>query len=433
MALQIALNQGIPDNSLNVPGKGGKVYFVITGLPEEGDRGFDIITSGTPAYTSQQVGRPVGFWIELGPNTSTSSRNLTVSVKSKQTGEVSNSMTIVQGTRTNLFIPAWKDEIYEFSSNPATFQILDGLGNTLYTGRAVARPGENNPKVNVSAIFRNYMTDTFLDFSKEATFVSSEEDRKFSLQISQSEVVDYWVHQDWSYDPSIVYDRRASDGFILSRPINGHFDPRMCFLFSVYQNGPHPQYWNAAKIGEGGRVIEEYSPSTEYTTSTFIVHGVESNVKEFYFENPENTYDKVSYDKLVCGKGYALYYRNRLGGFDSFLIEGNTMKTDSYDRGSYLDVYNNNNPTDFGKISYHKDIKTTWTLYTGWLNDEEAENLSFNLLPSPQVYLHDLEKDTIKAVNITNSSVDYKTMRNQGYKIVQYQIDIEESQTQLFY
>ena len=61
-----------------------------------------------------------------------------------------------------------------------------------------------------------------------------------------------------------------------------------------------------------------------------------------------------------------------------------------------------------------------------WLSDEESERLAKHLLSSPDVYLHDFKNDRIIPVNITDSSYKIKTYQNNGKKMVNYTINLEE-------
>ena len=152
-----------------------------------------------------------------------------------------------------------------------------------------------------------------------------------------------------------------------------------------------------------------------------------------------------SYDMDHCGPG-AFIYRNRFGGWDSFLIEGNIIKTDNYTKlnyrrkGEYNQGYSINTLKYIDeKVTDSVNIDTTYQAYTGWLSDEEAERLVFHLLSSPIVYFQNLHKENqvfdtdplldLIPIRITTSSADYKKFRN-GKKLVNYLITFEKSNTE---
>lgn len=150
-----------------------------------------------------------------------------------------------------------------------------------------------------------------------------------------------------------------------------------------------------------------------------------------------------SYDMTHCGPG-AFIYRNRFGGWDSFLIEGNVMKTDNYTKQNWRrkGFYNNGINENLGygpkeKITDSVDINTTYEAYTGWLTDEESARLVYHLLSSPTVYYQILDPEEINTdeqlniipVRLTASSAEYKKFRN-GKRLVNYLITFEKGNTE---
>ena len=133
------------------------------------------------------------------------------------------------------------------------------------------------------------------------------------------------------------------------------------------------------------------------------------------------------YKVLYCGDG-ALYYLNSRGGYDAFLIEGQCVRTDKFTQKDVYKAYDNSQVNDFGRSRFLTQIMPTWKLTTGWLTDEQSKILAENLLPSTQVWFHNLKDDTIHPVVITDTSVKYKTYENEGNKLVAYDINIEYSQ-----
>lgn len=135
---------------------------------------------------------------------------------------------------------------------------------------------------------------------------------------------------------------------------------------------------------------------------------------------------KTIYDVNHCGD-VALYYLNAAGGWDAFLIQGKALRTDKFTQGDYYKSFDNTT-IEFGKKRWLNEIRPSWELHTSYLTDEQAERLVRNLLPSTQVYLHDLVNDIYYPVNITDTQAEYKTYANQGNKLVAYTIKVEASQ-----
>ena len=175
-------------------------------------------------------------------------------------------------------------------------------------------------------------------------------------------------------------------------------------------------------------------PSTPFVMRTDIFY----DTKKLEYKQDDEVI--FSYDMDHCGLG-AFIYRNRFGGWDSFLIEGNIIKTDNYTKLNYRTKGEYNQMYDFRNSKYmdekHTDnvsINTTYEAYTGWLSDEEAERLVFHLLSSPIVYFQDLNKEnqlydtdqsTLIPIRLTASSAEYKKFRN-GRRLVNYSMKFEK-------
>lgn len=272
-----------------------------------------------------------------------------------------------------IYAPIWKDIYYVSSAETLDYSIAVG-DDVIYAGKAYIAPDADILSINISKICQDYLSNTLPDFRtlSAGTFVDTEAYKTFSLYSGETKVNDYNYLYCWDYETD--FDGTAVS---LSHPINGHYGPDMK-VFSTR--------W------ESGSVITEMTEAT----SGF------------------------------CGSA-ALYYKNRSGGWDSFLIEGSIKRTDNYERYIYNKSFNNNT-LDFEEAAYHNQITTKWVLHTGYLSDAESETLAFHLLSSNAVYFHNFQDNTIVPCNISDSSVTYKTFKNEGRKLVRYDITISESQ-----
>ena len=123
---------------------------------------------------------------------------------------------------------------------------------------------------------------------------------------------------------------------------------------------------------------------------------------------------------------YCLFYLNEVGGWDYMLFAGRELQTDKLSRLSYKKNYVSQS-TDFHKVDYLTTIDETWSLNTSWLSDTQSSKMG-SLLASNRLYLQDLNKQTITPVNITNSSFEHKTYKNQGRKAYAYTVEVSASQ-----
>lgn len=277
--------------------------------------------------------------------------------------------------------PIWQDIYY----TSTTFTVLNYAvqivgANTIYTGRAYQRPGGNGISINISKICQDYIKDSFreVDFRTLTgqTYLHPNSYVEFNLiNLANGNVLaTYGFVYDWSYESWDGNNRTVS------LPINGH---NMTGMYSF--------------------------------NSTFsgAVSGITTQISNVATGNS-------------CGE-IALYYKNRKGGWDSFLIEGTWTKKDEYTKYTYNRSFNNNT-LEFENGTYHSQIITSYQLNTGWLNDQQSDNLAFNLLSSNEVYLHNLCEDKVYPVVIKDNTATYKTYKNNSRKLVNYQINVEESQ-----
>ena len=238
----------------------------------------------------------------------------------------------------------------------------------------------------------------------------------------------YW--NDWSrFEKKYDYTRSLND------PINGKGCNNMIIPFCVYYDDEATfTIVDTAKNGN----INTYTLSSP--SSPFVMrYNSYYDIKKVEYKQDDDVL--FSYDMNHCGPG-AFIYRNRFGGWDSFLIEGNISKTDNYTKQNYRIKGEYNQEYVINTLKYIDekrtdsiDIDTTYEASTGWLTDEESERLVFHLLSSPIVYFQNLHKENqlydtdsnldIIPVRITASSSEYKKFRN-GRRLVNYLITFEK-------
>ena len=296
-------------------------------------------------------------------------------------------------------VPIWKDTYYNVpsSASPYTYSVRLKTGRqiiingtttdevvTVFNGKAYVRPGDEFIRINLNHIAQNYLSSDLpdlRDITATTQYTNTEACREFYICDEDGDTAaTYNFLLDYSYE-----DINLSTNQNLSEPINGHGTPGMLFLSTAF------------------------SASSLSVVTTLRVNA------------------GSSYDTTHCGE-YALYYLNCHGGWDSYLIEANVLKTDNYTPYQMNKSYDNTT-LDFAKKTYNNQITTSFQMYTGWLKDEEADRLVRNLLSSTKVYVHDLVNNKIYPALIKDNFGTYKTFKNQGHKRVNYQLNIEASQT----
>ena len=280
-----------------------------------------------------------------------------------------------------IYAPIYQDTIYSFEGESVNYQIvLDG--SVIFQGRAYAAPGEDTIKININRICENYLSNYDIEPILNGTAVTAPAPyacRTFSLLNDSGITLETYTFL-YNYDYGGPFN---TEGMALSDPINGKSGVNMV---------PVRTYFNG--------------------------------------ESVSNMLDGSFYPENVCGAEYALYYLNAMGGWDAFVIEGTSTRTDKIARHQYNKSFNNQT-IEYEKNTYISEITSSWKLNTGILDDEQARKMCWHLLSSNRVYLHDLIANKIYPVVITNAQNIFYTYRNNDHLPIQYEINLTESQTKL--
>ena len=285
-------------------------------------------------------------------------------------------------------------------------------------------------------ILTQYVQPQPLDYLTDNT-VRTDFDMCKTFYVTSSIDNDNWysegsikIYYDWSYDYNSLSPNIHP--VILTSMTSHVVDPRQYFFLS---SCAYDEY-NNLYILRQGTIIQWYDPvrdTYKHGEISLAAKGFKDGdylvVMHIYYTGTSYYYFPV---KTTC-HNYCLYYMNERGGYDTFLIDGKETQRDKMTPNTYKKNYNYTLPqntninVDPGTIVYRKDIKESWELNTGWLNEDNAERAT-SLLHSTRVYLHDFNKDTVTPVVITNSTADHKTYKNQNRRLIQYVINVESAQ-----
>ena len=278
-----------------------------------------------------------------------------------------------------IYAPIWKDTFFTATTASVNYKITDANGNVLFLGKAVKFPGAATLEINVNQICKNYMNNDLPDFrgvSTSTSYTNSNACKVFKIFTGDSSTAaeSYTFLWDWSYV------NWTGSNKSMSSPINGHNNGTMLTFSS------------------------QVSSSSVTNRISFTNNG-------------------------YCGD-WALYYQNKLGGWDSFLIEGNVKRTDTITQHKFSKSVKNTS-IDFEDTVYTDDIERRWQMYTGWMSDAEAARFAEHLLQSTRVYAHNFSTNEIIPVVIVDSTAEHKTFRNQGHKKFNYVLNVKASQTNI--
>ena len=323
----------------------------------------------------------------------------------------------------------WRDEVTTLNrSTNMSYTLTDETNKRLYKGSAASINGRielNIPRI-VDGVFEHPQFDHNSDgdwYDTGLTHIIS-----FRIENSTNPYSVIPLIYDWRYDSgNYIYSKDT----VLNTPINNHSAHWMYQPLSIYNDSNATYLAVAYKGNEEIATYDHGKP--EFQTAelmSFFDNDISQADRIVIYAN-DREHPVIEYDLTHCGD-WALYYLNKMGGHDAFMIEGNVRVVDNIDRDQYTQNAKNTNPSSFAKTTIQSRISTTYELSTGWLTDEESEILASQLMSSPQVFLHNRTSLYIPtAVNITDTSVEHKKFRN-GKQLNRYTITVEESQTKLF-
>ena len=421
-------------------GEGGSIRVSFTNRPE-GGIGYEIIYTDGSDWLSVT---------DLGPDkdvtaTKNSGIRRRASIKFYDVNDSKNYVIVpvIQGNIDG-YDSIWMDELYYPENRDENgyynYRVVNQKNNAeLFTGVSVipAGYGENIGGIDTPRLVDGYISSNL--YTNGSSYWSDMKNSYITVDIyNMTEngypgVLDatFKYFNDWSrFEKRYDYTRSLND------PINGKGCEDMIIPFCVYYDDEAT--FSIVDTEKNGNVntYTLSAPSTPFAMRTDRFYDTK---KVEYKQDDEVIF---SYDMDHCGPG-AFIYRNRFGGWDSFLIEGNIIKTDNYTKlnyrtkGEYNQSFNFVNSNSQYKLEKHTDnvsIDTTYEAYTGWLSDEEAERLVFHLLSSPMVFFQDLHRENKlypiddfvnMPIRITASSAEYKKFRN-GKKMVNYLITFEK-------
>lgn len=326
----------------------------------------------------------------------------------------------------------WKDLFISLTGDTADFEILKS-GEVIFRGRARRAPDEEEIKVHVNGACAGYIDSNIEGIEDVLTHTGvTKADMNayavFNIRCGDT-ATGFSFHNDWSYDrkrPDIS-PQSAPDQFgkadvkgCISDPISFNAAPGQILTYSYIntrraavsvkyrEENSHQTLTNAISISKDSAATMLWIPDVGYPTVKFNI-------------------DQHIYKINKCGNRYAVIYQNSYGGWDSFLLEGNCYRQGKTTTHSYEKAIDNNIETQRAVTNYTNEIDHTWTCNTGWLTDEQSLKLAKHLLPSTNIYLQDIDEQTLTPVNITSSTYKYKTYQNEGRKIVTYQFTLTES------
>lgn len=353
---------------------------------------------------------------------------------------------ILPKRRIMAIVPIWKDyfvTLGKYDVIPFRIRVNDLQGDIIYTGKSHIKPGETDNTIRINDICADYLTNALPALS-QAEFSELTFPLTFIVQtpIEPGSVHWDWVDtvqfiKDWSYDDSY---NPATMG--MSFPVNGRIDSRQWLVYTAYNastitatltftDGTTSQVIIPVKISV--KIPGDFSDdfNTDFARSAMAAGSGTAVFDLSAWDNVESvTINGKTWEVVTDCREWVVYYINAYGGWDSLLIEGNTIETDTLKRHTREMEYDNRSIQNRGTQNYVNEITKSYTLHTSWMSDAESLRMH-HLLNSPEVYLFNINTGDMIPVTLNNTKTEFKTYKNNGGRLVNYTIDANLAQERI--
>jgi hypothetical protein len=319
-------------------------------------------------------------------------------------------------------IPIWKDThaSYVTMGDSKTFTIsVDG--QTIYNGRLVKKPGKSGLMTYVNRLVKDYLSAK-INFDKRSAIHSQDNYiREFAINPATVEGVSaYKFYCDYGYEDGAVKDNALS---VISRPLSNVVDPRQTLFCTFADLSDNTNNDVVARLRKMNRDIQASTGGKVQTFTIRLLPMMAGDIIDIVDEMAGEVL--ASYEVRNTCAEYCLYYLNAHGGYDHLLINGTSKRSDNIKRTEITRVVDNTT-LKHGRNDVHTEITRTWRLNTGHLTDAQWAK-THHLLGSTHVFLHNLDSGEIVPVVIKANKADFNTYRNNGRRMSQLSIDVEES------
>lgn len=322
--------------------------------------------------------------------------------------------------------PIWRDYFCEVDAESLSFQILTG-GKIIYNGVAHRRPNHSTLQVKLNDICADYLFNELPTMSQSA-FDALSFPLVFEIEdaITGEPLDEVAFVNDWSYE----YDRDIlADG--MAAPVNGKILPTQWLTFTgldmdevtaviTLQDGTEMRVMMPLRISEdfSNDFNNDFARSVRSAGSGTAVIDLSrwEGVRKVVVNG-------VEYKAVDSCARYVLYYINAYGGWDSFVIEGNTTMSENVTRIERETGYDNRDMKNRGKVNVASQMERVMTMHTSWLSDEQSLRMH-HLLNSTNVYLFDNETREMQPVLLSNDVTNFKTYKGSGNQMVNYTIEL---------
>ena len=330
---------------------------------------------------------------------------------------------------------------------------------TIFEGKPQPRPGETYSNIRLNELVFNYIEEFMIDpdnFGFDEYINGTGVEAEVRLWTNGGSYDNPEKRSIYVFSPDRSYDTERKQlyrdyariykadiertGMVnLNAPVNGHANSTQPFVFAFWNETSFPGNPNTEdkficeESADGVTYTEKYSTYADVDRGRLIQYTISPGdilTGKYVAVRKSNSTKRIIYDRSYCGQ-YVLFYRNRFGGYDSFLIESNLIEKRTPNKTSWGDsipyAQGNEDVLSSNANSYKERIdceKTTYSFNSGYLSDEQSDRFYNHLILTEEAYLYDCVEGTYIPVKITNGEVEKEVFRN-GRKLNSYRVDME--------
>lgn len=310
--------------------------------------------------------------------------------------------------------PIWKDYFVTLGTADAIIYRIkvESTSAVIYTGKAYKRPGDTNNQIRINDICADYISN--LPVSSAAPSFRVQKYTNGTWTNVNSTPITFVF--DWSYD-------NVSQRSVLSAPVIKRVASTQPILYCCNYSTIDIDYVYEDGSEDSDQIIGTASPYGGYIYR-IVPDDLDEGISRITLDR------NIEYEVVRNCNAFALIYRNAFGGYDSLLLEGNHMETDNLERHNIKVDESNAVASHRHTRNIANEITKKYTLHTGWLTDVQSSKMH-HLLNSTDVVLFDLVDAKETPVILTNVSTEYKTYKNNGNSLVNYDIEVEVAQDRI--
>ncbi len=297
-------------------------------------------------------------------------------------------------------------------------------GEVIYEGSLLALNDSDALSIDIAPIVRPYLSVDYSDVMKgeSTSYELTNAVRTFTISDGNTDT-DYVVAAIYADE----YDTTFGTTGAIHQPLHTNVDTRQRVFNCVLSTGEATTYCGATFVTYNDDGSMQNATTRNVPIFTLGLHCAQFSVDlSANGMNYIKTIGDIDYKVVESDYTHALYYVNLYGAIDTLLIRGRVEKVIEAEHTDIERFTTSIARTAFPTARLETKYTKKYKLNTGLIRNNYADRIK-HVLTTRQAFLHDLEADTITAVNITTDNTSVKCSRYD--RNTSYEIECTEART----